>query len=298
LSILCSAALSGPAAAIAQQPAAPEPLAPAAPAESTSAAPNAAPSAAPSAPSAPSAESLEPSAPTPSTAPESSTPEPTTPESTGPPPRPASRVLDQTGALTAGERAALSRDFTSSAESGLSVYYIALDSTEGLADQDAAGELARLWEDAPFTAVFLNVPGKPLTIGFSGSAAKALSREEIKILTESALSAGHLRQSMPEQGKAAARRLIEDYTRFRAGEPLTPFSGAHATGGSGWSPNELLFWGGCFSVLALLLLMFILRRSRIRRPKLFPLTAPRSRFSAPHSGGNNAMISFPNDRAD
>lgn len=206
--------------------------------------------------------------------------------------------MDQTGALTAGERAGLSREFTAAAETGLSVYYIALDSKEGLAGLDAAGELARLWEDAPFTAVFLNVPGEPLTIGYSGPAAASLSQEELKVLTESALSAGHLRQSMPEQGKAAARRLIEDYTRYRAGGSLTPFAGAHATEGSNWSPHEILLWGGALVIAALLLVMFLLRRNRVRRPKLFPLTAPRARFSAPHSGGNNAMISFPNDRAD
>ena len=86
-----------------------------------------------------------------------------TDEPVGPPSRPVSRVLDQTGALTATERAALTRDFKASAEDGLSLYFIALNSPEGLHPDDAANELARLWEDAPLTAVILHISGRPIS---------------------------------------------------------------------------------------------------------------------------------------
>ena len=222
-----------------------------------------------------------------------------TAESTGPPSRPASRVLDQTGALTAPERAALTRDFTAAEADGLSLYLIALNSSGGLTEDDAAGELAKLWENAPLTAVILHVPGRAMSIGFSGARLTSLQPEEAAALTASALAAGRARQSMPEQGKAAARRLIEDFTRLRAGESLTALPGLTFRGNSS-SPaiHQLVLWGGGAGIFLLLGLLLLARRGRTRRPRLFPLTAPRSRFSAPHSGGNNVMIAFPNEREE
>ena len=219
-------------------------------------------------------------------------------EPTGPPARPASRVLDQTGALTAPERAALSRDFTDSAAAGLSLYFIALNSSEGLTEEDAASDLARLWEDAPLTAVILHVPGRAMSLGFSGSRLASLQQDEIDSLSTSALTAGRARQTMPEQGKAAARRLIEDFTRYRAGEPLTPYAGAFATRSDNNSTHHLILWAGSAVIVFLSCLLFLARRRRAHRPRLFPLTAPRERFSAPHSGGNNVMIAFSNERGE
>ena len=219
-------------------------------------------------------------------------------EPTGPPARPASRVLDQTGALTAPERAALSRDFTAAAAHGLSLYFIALNSSEGLTEEDAANELARLWEDAPLTAVILHVPGRARSLGFSGSRLSSLQQEEIESLAASALAAGRARQTMPEQGKAAARRLIEDFTRFRAGGPLTPYAGTLSARSSSDITHQLILWGGSAAIVFLFCLLLLARRRRAHRPRLFPLTAPRERFSAPHSGGNNVMINFSNGSAE
>ena len=222
-----------------------------------------------------------------------------TAESTGPPARPASRVLDQTGALTAPERSALTRDFTAAEADGLSLYFIALNSSEALTEDDAATELAKLWENAPLTAVILHVPGRAMSIGFSGARLTSLEPEEVAALTTSALAAGRARQSMPEQGKAAARRLIEDFTRLRAGESLTTPSSLIGPGqNSGPSTHQLILWGGSAGIFLLLGLLLLARRGRTHRPRLFPLTAPRSRFSAPRSGGNNVMISFPNEREE
>lgn len=55
--------------------------------------------------------------------------------------------------------------------------------------------------------------------------------------------------------------------------------------------QRILLWGSA-AVFSLLALLLLLRRRRAHRPRLFPFTVPRERFSAPHSGGNNAMISF------
>ena len=217
-------------------------------------------------------------------------------ESSGPPARPASRVLDRSGALTAPEHAGLSRQFMDAAADGLSLYFIVLNGDEGLVDHDAAAELARLWEDAPLTAVLLHVPGQPLSLGFAGTGLADFQPGETESLAQAALAAGRARHSMPEQGKTAARRLIEDYTRYRAGEPIAPalfpvIDPQH-------HPQQLLRWGGTAAVAFLGFLLLLARRQRLHRPRLFPLPAPRERFSAPHSGGNNAMISFPNSRVE
>ena len=220
-------------------------------------------------------------------------------ESTGPPARPVSRVLDQTGALTAAERATLTRDFMAAAGDGLSLYFIALNSSESLPEEDAAAELARLWEDAPLTAVILHVPGRAMSLGFSGPRLPTFEQEEIAALIQSALAAGRARQSMPEQGKAAARRLIEDFTRYRAGESPAELQAVPGMAGNEDDPARRLFlWGGSAGIVFLCGLLILVRRRRTLRPRLFPLTAPRGRFSAPHSGGNNVMIKFPNERGE
>ena len=216
-----------------------------------------------------------------------------TDEPVGPPSRPVSRVLDQTGALTATERAALTRELNASAEDGLGLYFIALNSPQGLHPDHAAAELARLWEEAPLTAVILHLPGRPMSLGFSGSRLASLQPEEIEALTTSALAAGRARQTMPEQGKALARQLIGDFTRYRAGEALARPA---ASTGSTESMDQLVLWGGSAAAVFLVSLLLLSRRRRAHRPRLFPLTAPRQRFSAPHSGGSNALISFPNER--
>ena len=216
-----------------------------------------------------------------------------TTEPLGPPRRPASRLLDQTGALSAPEQAGLSREFTTAATGGLSLYFVALKSSEGLPEQDAAGELARLWEDAPLTAVILQLPGQPMSVGFSGPQLASRSREEIASLTASALAAGKTHQVLAEQVKAVAGRLTGDLsTRDGANgaQPASDGPGAAAT--SGVSTYHLILAGGVGAMVVLTALLLLARRCRRNRPRLFPLTAARDRFSAPHSGGNNAMITF------
>ncbi len=68
-------------------------------------------------------------------------------------------------------------------------------------------------------------------------------------------------------------------------------------GGSAARQNHqrILRWGSG-AIFGLLGLLLILRRRRAHRPRLFPFTVPRERFSAPHSGGNNAMISFASNK--
>ncbi len=217
---------------------------------------------------------------------------PATSENLGPPSRPPSRVLDQTGALTSTEKAALSQDLTAAAEAGLSLYFIALNSAEGLMEEDAATELARFWEDAPLTVVLLHVPGRPLAAGCAGSLLESLPAEEVNALTSAALAAGRARSSLPEQGKTAAQRFIADFHRYRAGENL---AGPTGLGTTPTFVKQLMWWGGGAACVLLGLALLALRRRRARQPRLFPLTAPRLRFSAPHSGGNNASISFGKD---
>ncbi|MES2466964.1 MAG: hypothetical protein V4675_06660 [Verrucomicrobiota bacterium] len=214
-------------------------------------------------------------------------------EPLGPPARPASRLLDQTGALSAPELAALSREFTTAATGGLSLYFVALKSSEGLPEQDAAGELARLWEDAPLTAVLLQLPGQPMSLGFSGPQLASRSKEEIASLTASALAAGNAHQVLAEQVKAVAGRLTGDLSTRGGANGAQPASdGPGAAASSGVSTYHLMMAGGVGAMVVLTALLLLARRRHRNRPRLFPLTAARDRFSAPHSGGNNAMITF------
>lgn len=213
-------------------------------------------------------------------------------EPLGPPARPASRLLDQTGVLSAPELTALSREFTTTATGGLSLYFVALKSSEGLPEEDAAGELARLWEDAPLTAVLLQVPGQPMSLGFAGPQLASRSREEIASLTASALAAGNARQGLAEQVKAVAGRLTEQFAGVGASGAQPASNGPGAEAWSGISTHHLILAAGSGAIVVLTGLLLLARRRRRNRPRLFPLTAARDRFSAPHSGGNNAMITF------
>jgi len=56
--------------------------------------------------------------------------------------------------------------------------------------------------------------------------------------------------------------------------------------------HRLWMWTGGATVVLLFSLLMLTRYRRANRPRLFPAVKPRTRFSAPHSGGNNAMISF------
>ena len=216
-------------------------------------------------------------------------------EPLGPPARPASRLLDQTGALSAPELAALSREFTTAATGGLSLYFVALKSSEGLPEQDAAGELARLWEDAPLTGVLLQVPGQPMSLGFAGPELASRSREKIASLTASALAAGNARQVLAEQVKAVAGRLVADFAGEGDNQAQPAKGGPGAAAWPGVSTHHLMLAAGIAAIVVLTALLLLARRRRRNRPRLFPLTAARDRFSAPHSGGNNAMINFPDE---
>ncbi len=213
-------------------------------------------------------------------------------EPLGPPARPASRLLDQTGALSAPEQAGLSREFTTAATAGVSLYFVALKSSEGLPEEDAAGELARLWEDAPLTAVLLQLPGQPMSVGFAGPQLASRSRDEIASLTASALAVGNARQVLVEQVKAVAGRLAADFAGGADNEAQPAKAGPGAAAWSGVSTHHLMVAAGSAAIVVLTALLLLARRLRRNRPRLFPLTAARDRFSAPHSGGNNAMITF------
>ncbi len=219
-------------------------------------------------------------------------------EVTGPPARPESRVLDQAGLLSATERGALTRQFAAAADEGISLYFIGLKSAGGLPEQDAAGELARLWDDAPLTTVILHLPGEPLSLGFAASRLPSIQQEEMNALTQSALTEGLVQPTLREQITTTANRLTRDFARYRNGESLTPLAAPLSRSAAAGSRHQLILRGGAAAVFLLLVLLVFLRHRRARRPRLFPLTVPRTRFSAPHSGGNNALISFADQRKE
>ena len=178
---------------------------------------------------------------------------------------------------------------------GSAHYHFIEGGSEGLPEQDAAGELARLWEDAPLTAVLLHLPGQPMALGFAGPRLASLPSGEIKSLTTSALAASRAHPLMPEQVKAVARSLRGDINHTQGGESHMAMTDPGAAALFDGSNHHLMLAGGCAAVVFLLALLLLAHRRRAHRPRLFTLTAPRERFSAPHSGGNNAMVTFLED---
>jgi hypothetical protein len=202
---------------------------------------------------------------------------------------PASRILDPADTLTPDAKATLTRTLNAASAEGLSLYAVFLKTTVGLAEHDAATNLALLWQDAPLTAVFLHVPGQSLSLGYSATQMPSVQQDEIRPLMHGALQAGLTQTEVPDQVQSAAQHLTGNFLRYRSGQKeeitLNPLKMRNPL-------HRWIFWGGSATILFLLGLLLLVRHRRARRPRLFPLTAPRSRFSAPHSGGNNAMIRF------
>lgn len=211
----------------------------------------------------------------------------------GPLARPESRVRDEAGLLSPDAQAELARELNAAAPQGLGLYWIALRSAEGLPAQDPAGTLAGLWAEEPVTVVILQVPGQPLAAGRSASRLSSIQQDEIAGLVQSALATGQTQMEPGAQGPAAVRHLMNAFLRYRAGHPLSAVDPRNEPAGSaaGHRHQQRIFAGGV-ALIGLLGLLLYLRHRRRRRPRLFPFTVARERFSAPHSGGNNAMISF------
>ena len=207
------------------------------------------------------------------------------------PERPADHVLDQTGKVTTEERRVVSGTLESLAkQDSLGVYLVLLNSAAEEPPADVARRLAQNWRVTADTAVIISVPGATpsMLIEVAGVALTGLKDEELQGMKDRALAAAGKSPAGIPAMLMVANAFGAEVQKFRAGNPLE--SGAQ--GASAENPaSHLAAWiaGGALACcLAALLLM---RRGR-HHALIFPPTEPRHRFSAPHSGGNDAMVSF------
>jgi len=205
---------------------------------------------------------------------------------------PADHVLDQTGKVTTAERKAVTTALQPVAsQDGLGIYLVLLNSAAEEPPADVARRLAQGWRTTPDTAVVLSAPSldPPLLLEVAGVALGSLAEENLEAMKSAALEAGKQAGTGVPAMLAAAQSMAAQVRAFRQGTaPSTP-STASATPAA--SDNQWVAWVAGGALTASLLALVLMRRGR-QRALIFPPTEFRHRFSAPHSGGNNAMISF------
>ena len=88
----------------------------------------------------------------------------------------------------------------------------------------------------------------------------------------------------------AARSVVAQIQEIRASGKLKP-APAVASEGAGGAKGNLVAWIAGGSVVSCLVALILMRRGR-HSALIFPQTEFRRRFSAPHSGGNDALVHF------
>jgi hypothetical protein len=207
------------------------------------------------------------------------------------PDRPEDFILDQTGTVTTEQRREAVEALKPAAEKdGLGIYLVLLNSAAEEPPADVARRLAQSWRVTPDTAVVLTAPDMkpPLLVEVTGVALGAVKEEELQMMKNEALAdAAKAPPGVPAM-MAAARSLAARMKKFRGGEPLAAVLAAKGPEETATHLSAWIAGGALVCCLAALLLM---RRSR-HHALIFPQTEPRRRFSAPHSGGNDALVFF------
>ncbi len=209
------------------------------------------------------------------------------------PERPADHVLDQTGTITPVERQAVQAEMEQTADkTGLGVYLVLLNSAAEEPPADVARRLAQAWKDSPDRVVVLTAPDlhPPLVIAMAGESLSAAKEEEVKRITETAVMAGQRAAPGITALLESARSVAAQVQESRAAGMLKPGPAA-ATEATGGPPMHLVAWIAGGSVGCCLLALMLMRRGR-HSALIFPHTEFRRRFSAPHSGGNDAVVHF------
>jgi len=209
------------------------------------------------------------------------------------PERPADHVLDQTGKVTTEERREAAGALQAAAEKdGIGVYLVLLNSAAEEPPADVARRLAQNWRGTADRAVVLTAPdlSPPVLIEVAGQALGGLAESEIEAMKAAARAAGEKAAPGFPAMLAAARSLAAQVQSLRRGGPL---AAAAPAGGPEPAPvsREWMAWIAGGALVCCLLALVLMRRGR-RRSLVFPATEFRHRFSAPHSGGNDAMVSF------
>lgn len=209
------------------------------------------------------------------------------------PERPADHVLDQTGTVTTEQRKEAAAALQPAGESdNLGVFLVLLNSAAEEPPADVAKRLAQNWRGTADRAVVLAAPeiDPPVLIEVAGQSLGGLPESEIEAMKAAALAEGAKAAPGFPAMLAAARSVVAQVQNLRRGGPLAASAAAAASPAED-APRQWMAWIAGGALVCCLAALALMRRGR-GRSRVFPATEFRHRFSAPHSGGNDAMISF------
>lgn len=212
------------------------------------------------------------------------------------PERPADHVLDQTGKVEAAQRRAVQAELGLAArQSGLGVYLVLLNSSAEEPPADVARRLVQTWKGSADRVVVLTAPDMtpPVIVAVAGESLSAASEDQVRSMTETAVAAGQRASPGITAMLETARSVVAQIEEFRKSGALgpKPASVAVSPAAAEVRNRNLVVWIAGGSLACCLLALFLMRRAR-RSALIFPQTEFRHRFSAPHSGGNDALVHF------
>lgn len=212
------------------------------------------------------------------------------------PDRPVDHVLDQTGKTTAEERRAAAAVLRPAAEKdNLGVYLVRLNSAAEEPPADVARRLAQNWQGTADRAVVLTAPDMdpPVILEVAGQSLGAVPETEIQAMKTAALAEGAKAAPGLPAMLATAQSVVAQVQNLRRGGPLGHAATVAPAGPAPQSPLPRSFTVGIAggALVCCLIALFLMRRGR-SKVLIFPPTESRHRFSAPHSGGNDAMVHF------
>ena len=212
------------------------------------------------------------------------------------PPRPDRWILDETASLPSSERDRIAAEFDRAAsELGLGIFLVLRRHSSEESPDDLASRMAQSWLGTADRVVILRTPdlAAPAVVAYAGETLESIPPEQLEGLTRTAVTAAAASSTTAHGAMLEmARAITRQMAAYRAGGSLAPPEAASpAARREEISRHAALLWGSGAALIAGAAVMAWRRRGR-QSALVFPATAPRRRFSAPHSGGNNASIQF------
>jgi uncharacterized membrane protein YgcG len=212
------------------------------------------------------------------------------------PKRPERWILDETASLTATERDRIAAEFDRTAkELGLGLFLVLRRHSTDESPQDLARRMAQSWLGTADRVVILRTPdlAAPAVVAYAGETLDSIPPEDLEGLTRTAVAAASAASTTAHGALLEmARAITRQIAAYRSGGSLAPPVAASPVARSAEiSRHAALLWGSVAALIAGAAIVAWRRRGR-RSALIFPATAPRRRFSAPHSGGNNAVVQF------
>jgi uncharacterized membrane protein YgcG len=211
--------------------------------------------------------------------------------------RPADHVLDETRKVTPAERKAVETEMELAAtKAGLGIYLVLLNSGAEEPPADVAQRLAQAWTGNADRVVILTAPdiSPPLVVAVSGESLGALPQADAQRLTETAVAAGQRAAPGLTAMLEAARSVVAQVEAFRKTGVVGTLPAPPAVEPAvepGQPGRHLVAWIAGGSLACCLVALLLMRKGR-RSALIFPAAEFRRRFSAPHTGGNDAMVHF------